>query len=218
MKRLINKYKWINVSSNLRENISVITTFFNSVLQDNAGRSVRGETVLDFKDQEDLLKAALVAHNLPSSVPTSHAPRNDNDFNRQKSRSFPGNFNNSFVQPNNQGFSNRNNQPGGVKPNYSASTQSNQRKPFSNQPRPRASFTNLGVCFNFNNDNCKNPTTSVGCKHGNRELVHVCTFLTFLKKKKKIIYWTIISLKKFNWGCNPFICRRFVNSFYKFIL
>ena len=174
MKRLINKYKWINISSDLREKISVITTFFNSVLQDNAGRSVRGETVLDFKDQEDLLKAALVAHNLSSSVPTSSAPRNDNDFNRQKSRSFPGNFNNSLVQPNNQGFSNRNNQPGGVKPNYSASTQSNQRKPFSNQPRPRASFNNLSVCFNFNNDNCKNPPTSVGCKHGNRELAHVC--------------------------------------------
>ena len=174
MMRLINKYKWINISSDLREKISVITTFFNSVLQDNAGRSVRGETVLDFKDQEDLLKAALVTHNLSSSVLTSRAPRNDNDFNRQKSRSFPGNFNNSFVQPNNQGFSNRNNQPGGVKPNYSASTQSNQRKPFSNQPRPRASFNNLGVCFNFNNDNCKNPPTSVGCKHGNRELAHVC--------------------------------------------
>ena len=113
MMRLINKYKWINMSSDLREKILVITTFFNSVLQDNAGRSLWGETVLGFKDQEDLLKAALVAHNLSSSIPASHAPRNDHDYNKQKSISFPGNFNNSLFQPNSQGLANRNNQPGG---------------------------------------------------------------------------------------------------------
>ena len=48
MLRLINKYKWINVSTDMKEKISVITMLFNSVLRDNAGRSVRGETVLNF--------------------------------------------------------------------------------------------------------------------------------------------------------------------------
>ena len=37
------KYKWVNMSNNLREKVSVITTYFNTVMQDNAGRSVRGD-------------------------------------------------------------------------------------------------------------------------------------------------------------------------------
>ena len=40
--RLINKYKWVNMSNDLREKVSVITTNFNTIMQDNAGRSVRG--------------------------------------------------------------------------------------------------------------------------------------------------------------------------------
>jgi len=63
----------------MKEKISVITMFFNSVLQDNAGRSVRGETVLNFKEQEEMLKTALITHSLQSSVPTSR-PRADTEL------------------------------------------------------------------------------------------------------------------------------------------
>jgi hypothetical protein len=64
MLRVINKYKWINVATDLKDKVSVITAFFNAVLQDNAGRSVREETILSFKEQEEIMKLSLTAHNL----------------------------------------------------------------------------------------------------------------------------------------------------------
>ena len=72
MFRVINKYKWITVASELKEKVSVITVFLNAVLQDNAGRSVREGTILSFKEQEEIMKLTLVthSHNLPSTVPT----------------------------------------------------------------------------------------------------------------------------------------------------
>ena len=38
MLRLINKYKWIYVSTDMKEKISVITMFFNSVLHSQGNR------------------------------------------------------------------------------------------------------------------------------------------------------------------------------------
>ena len=162
MLRLINKYKWINVSTDMKEKISVITMFFNSVLQDNAGRSVRGETVLNCKEQEEMLKTALIAHNLQSSVPTSR-PRADTE-SRNRTR---------FNQPaQNQHFNTGNFKIGGRKKNFSAN--SSGQFSSSSQSRPRASFNNLSVCYSYNSENCKNPPSSAGCKNGSRELAHVC--------------------------------------------
>ena len=175
MLRLINKYKWVNMSNDLREKVSVITTYFNTVMQDNAGRSVRGEPILSFKDQEELFKQALVAHNLPSSVPTSRSRQSlDKDSTgRQKNRQNNGNFSNGSFQSNSGGFPQRSNQQGS-RPNYQHSNTNQQRKLPLNQNRPRAMYNNLGVCYGFNNDNCKNSPSASGCKNGNRELAHVC--------------------------------------------
>jgi len=83
--RVINKYKWISVASDLKDKVWVITAFFNGVLQDNSGRSVRKETILSFKEQEEIMKMSLIAHNLPSTVPTGRIQRHDQDhFNRGK--------------------------------------------------------------------------------------------------------------------------------------
>lgn len=162
MLRLINKYRWINVSTDLKEKISVISTFFNSVLQDNAGRSVRGETILNCKEQEEILKSALIAHNLHSSVPTSR-PRADSEM-RNRSR---------FNQPTqNHQFNNANFKNGGRKNTFSGNPGGQSSS--GGRSRPKASFKNLSVCYGFNSENCKNPPSAAGCKNGSRELAHVC--------------------------------------------
>ena len=146
----------------MKEKISVITMFFNSVLQDNAGRSVRGETVLNFKEQEEMLKTALIAHNLQSSVPTSR-PRADIEL-RNRARF------NQLAQ--NHQFNNGNFKKGGRKKNFPIN--SSGQISSSSQNRPKASFNNLSVCYGYNSENCKNPPSSAGCKNGSRELAHVC--------------------------------------------
>ena len=173
MFRVINKYKWITVATELKEKVSVITAFFNAVLQDNAGRSVREETILNFKEQEEILKSSLVAHNLPSTVPTGRSSRADLDrgkgrFNANSYNSQPNNSNSQAGHSRSHGRNHSNNTVG----NNSGNNGGNRRN-LSNT-RPRASFNNLGVCHGFNNDNCKNPTTQHGCKSNGRELAHVC--------------------------------------------
>ena len=105
MLRVINKYKWISVASDLKDKVSVITAFFNAVLQDNSGRSVLDETILSFKEQEELMKMTLIAHNLLSTVPTGRIERHDHDhFNRGKGKSVNSNIshaNNSYHSSNN---------------------------------------------------------------------------------------------------------------------
>lgn len=169
MLRVINKYKWISVASDLKDKVSVITAFFNAVLQDNSGRSVREETILSFKEQEEIMKMSLIAHNLPNTVPTGRFQRHDQDQNnRGKGRSANSNnpqTNHSYNNSN----SNRNNGS-----RYNPSNNSNSRRVNNSNSRPRATFNNLGVCYGYNNDNCKNPSSQHGCKNGTRDLAHVC--------------------------------------------
>ena len=68
------------MANELREKIAVLTGFFNAVLEENRGRTVRNKTSLDFKEQEDVLKSALTAHNLPCSVPTSRFAKPEHDM------------------------------------------------------------------------------------------------------------------------------------------
>ena len=154
MFRVINQFKWISVAQELKEKVSVLSAFFNAVLQENAGRAIRGEVILDYKEQEDTLKTVLIAHNLQSSIPTGRVPRFEYDlFNKQKGR-FNGN----------QTFTNSNNPSSSFKRDRSQPT------------RPRAAFNGLGVCYTFNNGVCRNSPTTSGCKNSvtGRELAHVC--------------------------------------------
>ena len=172
MLRVINKYKWISVASDLKDKVSVITAFFNAVLQDNSGRSVREETILSFKEQEELMKMSLIAHNLPNTVPTGRIQRHDQDhFNRGKGKSM--NPNSSHANHNYNGSNNSNNSRNNGN-RYSSVNNSNSRRGNSSSSRPRATFNNLGVCYAYNNDNCKNPSSQHGCKNGSRDLAHVC--------------------------------------------
>jgi hypothetical protein len=154
MLRLINTYKWISVAYELKEKIAVLSSYFNGVLQENAGRAIRGEVILDYKEHEDILKLALTSHNLSSAVPTGRNPRADQDLQARAGKK----SSTSYV-PNSSGFS--------------SGHSSNFRKDGQNQ-RPKASFNGLGVCYAFNNGSCKSPSTSSGCKGAGRELAHVC--------------------------------------------
>ena len=167
MLRVINKYKWINVATDLKDKVSVITAFFNAVLQDNAGRSVREETILSFKEQEEIMKLSLTAHNLPNSVPTGRIPRHDQDQGNRGKR-----FSNINPPPSNQSYNSTNNRNNSGR--YNTGNHVNGKRPNNPNTRPRASFNNLGVCYSYNNDNCKNPSSQHGCKNGNRDLAHVC--------------------------------------------
>ena len=149
MLRLINQYKWISVANELREKIAVLSGFFNAVLEENRGRAVRNETILDFKEQEDVLKSALTAHNLPCSIPTSRFAKPEQDM-----------FAKNKFKPSQTG--------------QFAFTPGRRDRP---QPsRPRAQSNGLGVCYAFNNGSCRGVPSASGCKNvnTNRELAHVC--------------------------------------------
>ena len=75
--KLLTKYKWINSAEGLKEKVAACTAFFNAVMRENAGRAVRGETIMNFEDQELLLKDVLISHGIPSSVPLGKIPRQD---------------------------------------------------------------------------------------------------------------------------------------------
>ena len=79
MLRLINSYKWISAATELKEEVSVLSSYFNGALQENANRAIRGERIMDYKEHEDVLKKALTAHNLPSTVPSGRIPRLNED-------------------------------------------------------------------------------------------------------------------------------------------
>lgn len=167
MLRVINKYKWINVATDLKDKVSVITAFFNAVLQDNAGRSVLEETILSFKEQEEIMKLSLTAHNLPNSVPTGRIPRHDQDQGNKGKR-----FSNMNPPSSNQSYNRTNNRNNSGR--YNTGNHINGKRPNNPNTRPRASFNNLGVCYSYNNNNCKNTPSQHGCKNGNQDLAHVC--------------------------------------------
>ena len=152
MLRLINSYKWISAATELREKVSVLSSYFNGALQENANRAIRGETIMDYKEHEDVLKTALTAHNLPSAGPSGRIPRLTEDQiarNRGKFNQYLG----TQLRVNPAGF----------------------QKDRQNQ-RPRAFFNKLGVCYSYNNGTCKSPSSQNGCKNSSsgRELAHVC--------------------------------------------
>ena len=147
MLRLINTYKWVSVAYELKEKVSVLAAYFNGVLQENAGRAIRGEVILDYKEHEDILKLALTSHNLPSSVPTGRIPKLNQDRNVKRTV--------HTSNPSSSGYN------------------SSFRKDRQNQ-RPKATFNGLGVCYAFNNGSCKSQSTPAGCKNAGREFAHVC--------------------------------------------
>ena len=153
MLRIINQYKWISAANELREKISVLASFFNAVLEENRGRAVRGETILDFKEQEDVLKSTLTAHNLSCSIPTSRFQKLEPE-QHTKGR-------NKFTTQSQFGMANNSYQG---------------RRDRTQPSRPRAQSNGLGVCYAFNNGSCRSSPTATGCKNANtnRELAHVC--------------------------------------------
>lgn len=75
--KLFCKYKWIQNAENHKDKVTASTAFFNSVMRENAGRAVRGETLMSFEEQERLLKDVLVSHDIPCSVPVGRIPKLD---------------------------------------------------------------------------------------------------------------------------------------------
>ena len=105
----------------------------------------------DFKEQEDGLKNALTAHNLPCFVPNSRFTKPEHDMFAKIKFSQPG--------------------PPAFAPNSSTG-----RRDRPQPSRPRAQSNSLGVCYAFNNGSCIGAPTASGCKNvnTNRELAHVC--------------------------------------------
>lgn len=73
--KVLTKYKWIQAGDSLKDKVTTCTSFFNSVMRENAGRAVRGETVMNFEEQERLLKDVLVANGISGTVPVGRIPK-----------------------------------------------------------------------------------------------------------------------------------------------
>lgn len=73
--KVLTRYKWIHAGESLKEKVAACTAFFNGAMRENAGRAVRGETVMNFDEQEALMKDVLVAHGIPGTVPVGRIPK-----------------------------------------------------------------------------------------------------------------------------------------------
>ena len=95
--RLVNKYNYFPCANSLTERVNLVTTFFNTVLRENAARAGRKAVPMDFKEQEDALKNILTSSGFNSNVPTGRIHRQDSDkfkpIAQRSSFNVPGNQN-----------------------------------------------------------------------------------------------------------------------------
>jgi len=84
LQRVINKYNHCSVASTLTERVNLISTFFNTVLRENAARAGRKEVIMSFQEQEDCLKNVLTSAGFSNAVPAGRIPRIDTDSSRPR--------------------------------------------------------------------------------------------------------------------------------------
>ena len=146
--RIVNKYNFASSAPSMSERISVITAFINSVLRENATRAIRKDVIMSHEEQEEALKSILVTSGYNSTVPSNFRnPRNEVD-NQSRSKFTP--------QPSRTNF--RLSNP--------------TLKPKINVVLHRGT----PICFNYNTESCRNPSSSVGCKDSKsgKDFAHVC--------------------------------------------
>ena len=146
--RVLNKYNQIACAPTLSERVTVITSFFNLVLRENAARACRKEVILSFSEQEECLKTLLASSGLSSAVPTSRAPKPPGyTYSNDRSK---------FM----------NNRPNPFQPQTSGSGSSSSKV---------VMFRGYPICFGYNRGSCRNPPIPYGCKdQRGKEFAHQC--------------------------------------------
>ena len=145
--RIINKYNYFSAAQSLSERVQLISTFFNSVLRENAARASRKELIMSFAEQEECIKTVLSSAGLSNTVPAGRMVNSEQS--RMKFQQNKPTFNSAQAS------------------NSSSSTLPNRNKVVLHNGTP--------ICFAFNNGSCRNPRSTVGCKDSrNRDLSHVC--------------------------------------------
>ena len=77
--RLVNKYNYFPCANSLTERVNLVSTFFNTILRENAARAGRRAVPMDFKEQEETLKNILTSSGFSSAVPTGRINRSESD-------------------------------------------------------------------------------------------------------------------------------------------
>ena len=77
--RMINKYNYFSCATSLSERVSLVSTFFNTVLRENSTRAGRKGTPMSFTEQEETLKTLLTSSGYSTNVPAGRNPRPDSD-------------------------------------------------------------------------------------------------------------------------------------------
>lgn len=161
--RLVNKYNFASSAPTIADRISLISTFFNLVCRENSARAERKEVIMSYSEQEECLKGVLISAGVTSSVPAGRSyaptpnavakPRFDNS--RSSRPPFAVSYN---------GSNNQNGNPTSLRSKV-------------------VLFNGMPICFNYNNNNCRNATTSLGCvDHNKKNYAHQCN--KFLANKQ----------------------------------
>ena len=77
--RLVNKYNYFPMANSLTERVNLVSTFFNTVLRENAARAGSKAVPMDFAQQEETLKNILTSSGYSNIVPTGRNHRQDLD-------------------------------------------------------------------------------------------------------------------------------------------
>ena len=88
MLRLMHRYNWISASGDYAEfRTGLIEAFFNACLQQNANRCANGETILSYKEMEDILRNQLRSNHVPVDPPVTEKKRAKSGKSAQQTNS-----------------------------------------------------------------------------------------------------------------------------------
>ena len=77
--RLVNKYNYFPCANSLTERVNLVSTFFNTILRENAARAGRRAVPMNFKEQEETLKNILTSSGFSSAVPRGRINHSESD-------------------------------------------------------------------------------------------------------------------------------------------
>ena len=161
MARVLEKFNWAGVAAaEPKVRVSILTSFFNCVLQQNSDRAVNCDPVLSFDEQEELLKARILKAKYPTDTNT---PLKSNKSNSHSD--------------------NRTSKPSTGNSQTAAKTSGGRSEKLSVKVGNISYLTCFGfnaldgrVCQNKNKDGSGNVST-VGCfsANGKLEFAHLCS-------------------------------------------
>ena len=160
MHNVLSTYKWAAGAGDQRTRQSIVTSYFNTALRDNASRATNKQLVMSVKEHERIFKDCMIKMNVRPEIPLMSQQYNQQAFQ--------------------QGNQSNTNKP------FSSNPQTGNKQGGQNIKK-RASSNGVPCCFTYNSmesgRSCRNKLTATGCRdQQGRSFAHACNVWMEAKK------------------------------------